>query len=237
MNENLIFDIGMHTGVDTEYYLDLGYSVVALEANPSLVEAAKIKFRSSLSSGRLSIENVGINNKHGEFSFYVNKFDEWSSFNESLGTRGGEYTIMPIRCVRLGDLLSKYGMPFFLKIDVEGVDELVVRDLMLTEARPKYVSLEDAGIECLIALYESGVRQFKFLNQPEAHKQLRLDRSGRPLDPPRPFGVSSSGPFGDNLPGPWLDVHQAFQRYSTNIRPPGQAPIDGWWDIHGCYET
>jgi hypothetical protein len=30
----LVFDLGMHRGLDTRFYLDKGFSVVALEANP-----------------------------------------------------------------------------------------------------------------------------------------------------------------------------------------------------------
>ena len=35
--KNLIFDIGMHIGQDTEFYLKKGFCVVAVEANPKLV--------------------------------------------------------------------------------------------------------------------------------------------------------------------------------------------------------
>jgi hypothetical protein len=36
MNQALVFDIGLHNGDDTSYYLDLGYRVVGVEANPLL---------------------------------------------------------------------------------------------------------------------------------------------------------------------------------------------------------
>jgi len=32
--DNLVYDVGMHTGQDTAYYLFKGYDVVAIEANP-----------------------------------------------------------------------------------------------------------------------------------------------------------------------------------------------------------
>jgi hypothetical protein len=41
MRENLIFDIGMHVGEDTRYYLNTGFDVIAIEANPFLVEKSK----------------------------------------------------------------------------------------------------------------------------------------------------------------------------------------------------
>jgi FkbM family methyltransferase len=232
MINDLVFDIGMHAGVDTEYYLDLGYRVVGIEANPILAEVCKSKFQEAIAGERLFIENIGIHNEVGSLVFYVNKCDEWSSFNQCLGTRGGDYGTIKVNCLTLSYFVEKYGMPFFMKIDVEGVDEFVVRDLSKMNSRPAYISVEDAGIQCLIALYESGVRKFKFTNQPDAQKLQRpMVRSG-----PRLFGVSSSGPFGSDLPGEWMDTHSAFKYYVDNVRQPGHPPINGWWDIHGRYD-
>jgi hypothetical protein len=35
---NLIFDMGLHKGEDTDFYLRKGFDVVAFEANPFLIE-------------------------------------------------------------------------------------------------------------------------------------------------------------------------------------------------------
>lgn len=48
---NLIIDVGMHNGQDTAFYLAKGFDVVALEANPVLVDAARIRFASEIESG------------------------------------------------------------------------------------------------------------------------------------------------------------------------------------------
>jgi hypothetical protein len=34
INASTVFDVGLHTGQDTAYYLSLGHRVVAVEANP-----------------------------------------------------------------------------------------------------------------------------------------------------------------------------------------------------------
>ena len=39
--ERLIFDIGMYDGSDTRYYLNEGFRVLAIEANPVLVKRAR----------------------------------------------------------------------------------------------------------------------------------------------------------------------------------------------------
>ena len=54
MQNDLIYDIGMHKGEDTDFYLRKGFSVVAIEANPDLCKECTQKFRRARDSGRLT---------------------------------------------------------------------------------------------------------------------------------------------------------------------------------------
>ena len=65
MDTKLIFDIGMHHGLDTEFYLLKGFRVVAVEANPLLVRNAQERFANYLRSEQLVIVNLGIMNNPG----------------------------------------------------------------------------------------------------------------------------------------------------------------------------
>jgi hypothetical protein len=127
-------------------------------------------------------------------------------------------------------------MPYYLKIDVEGLDAAVLRDLTRCPTRPTYVSVEDGGIDSLVALYEVGVRKFKFINQLAIRNYLLPMPALERRTVKHKFGVGSSGPFGRELPGEWLPPDVAFKTYGESVRPPGQPPIDGWWDIHGWYD-
>ena len=40
---DLIYDVGMHKGEDTELYLKKGFRVIAFEADPDLVASARTK--------------------------------------------------------------------------------------------------------------------------------------------------------------------------------------------------
>lgn len=238
MNDpRLVFDIGMHNGTDTRYYLRKGYRVVAVEANPALARAAAVAFAAEIAAGMLTIENVGIAEARGVKTFYVNlDVDEWSSFDRGLGTRQGtRYEEIEVPTQPLDHLVGRYGMPHFLKVDVEGFDPLVVRQLRRTSARPRYVSLEDSGIDALVALYEVGVREFKFSNQLGGRDTPCRVRTVDGVEFEQTFGVASSGLFGEDLPGPWLDPAHAFEAYVRSVRPPGEKPIGGWWDIHGRF--
>ena len=54
-DKNLIFDVGLHRGEDTEFYLKKGFRVVAFEANPELVALCSQKFMPFMNQGQLNI--------------------------------------------------------------------------------------------------------------------------------------------------------------------------------------
>ena len=134
-------------------------------------------------------------------------------------------------CRRLDYLIGKYGMPYYLKIDVEGLDAAIARDLTRWAIRPTYASVEDDGIDCLIALYETGARQFKFINQVAIRDYAppKVALEGRSVE--HSFGVGSSGPFGRELPGEWLEPASAFQFYTHSVpaaRPGSDRRLVGY---------
>jgi hypothetical protein len=48
--------VGMHKGEDVAYYLHKGYSVLAIEADPQLVEKAKQQFDHCIEAGKSVID-------------------------------------------------------------------------------------------------------------------------------------------------------------------------------------
>ena len=52
---NLIFDMGLHKGEDTDFYLRKGFDVVAFEADPLLIKFCKLRFADYIDKGRLQI--------------------------------------------------------------------------------------------------------------------------------------------------------------------------------------
>ena len=65
---NLIYDIGMNNGDDTAYYLQRGFRVIAVEANPALVSQAIQRFEREVAEDRLVVLNVGIAEQPGNFA-------------------------------------------------------------------------------------------------------------------------------------------------------------------------
>ena len=52
---DLIYDVGMHKGEDTDFYLRKGFRVVAFEADPDLTGYCRKRFKEFLDSGQLKI--------------------------------------------------------------------------------------------------------------------------------------------------------------------------------------
>ena len=55
MQEDLIYDVGLHKGEDTEFYLRKGFRVVAIEALPALCDIARQRLHEYVDSGHLNI--------------------------------------------------------------------------------------------------------------------------------------------------------------------------------------
>ena len=164
---DLVFDIGLWNGDDTSYYLAKGYRVVAVDANPTMCEAARKRFSQEISTGQLTIRNVGIAETQGELDFWVCSDTEWSSFDPAMATRQGkEATSIKVKTVPFRQLLEEEGVPYFLKIDIEGSDSLCIRELAATGSRPAYLSFECSYDGDDIDLLKSlGYNSFKCIRQ------------------------------------------------------------------------
>lgn len=205
-SSDLIFDVGMCEGDDTEYYLSKGFRVLAIEANPYLCLLNSVKFAEHIENGRLSIQNYGVSDEFERIPFYISPKSDWSSFNESYATRAGETEVIEVECVTLPWLFSKYGTPYYCKIDIEGYDAKVLRTLQNSKSLPKFVSVEATVGSFSSILEPLGYRNFKLVNQV-------FISTIPPQDPPLEGNISDvkiipgkhSGQFGEETYGKWLN--------------------------------
>jgi FkbM family methyltransferase len=233
-NENLIFDVGMHIGQDTEFYLAKGFNVVAIEANPLLAQAAEQRFATYIQDRRLTVLNVGIAAQEGEFTFYVNEMNSaWSSFVKSIGDRGGAFHEIPVQCLPLEQIMSIYGVPYYLKVDIEGLDFQAIKSLYACKGRPLYVSVENGNGGLLDCLVDLGYDYFKFVNQAN-NPHLHLPNPAREGNFVEfSFSSGASGPFGEETPGEWQSQEQVAIAINDYWTMPDRDPIiHGWFDLH-----
>jgi FkbM family methyltransferase len=255
MEKKLVFDIGMHIGQDTINYLKEGFKVIAIEANPILTERNAHRFKKHINDGSLIMLNVGISDKEGVLPFYINKrTSEWSSFDFNIGSRNNTpYEVKNIPCVTTASLFEKYGMPYYLKIDIEGLDYLCVNDLPNTDGpqNVKYVSCEATNVSLIETLYKKGYTKFKLIHQSYNFNPINLKLERNPLFTKFLFlytGIrlkirrfirlrypySSSGPIPEKTKGEWLSYEKTRQLYLDFEKISAQAN-KSWFDFHATY--
>jgi FkbM family methyltransferase len=236
---DLVFDIGVNHGEDSDHYLAKGFRVVGVEADPVIAERLRQGFQKQIASGQMAFEHVGLMPEPGVLPFYRNlDCDHWSSFIESYGCRNGSrFEVVDVSCVTLAHLIAKYGCPYYMKIDVEGADRLVLDQLERSAERPVFISIEEFGLASLEALGRLGYNRFSLRTQ--------LDKSwavppNPPLEgryAPREFGQRDSGLFGLEIPG-WAPLDKARKQFFREVRDETGAflPKGGeWYDIHATY--
>lgn len=228
----LIYDLGMNNGDDTDFYLKRGFDVVAVEANPELCRQAQARFSAAIAAGRLTIIKAAIGAHDGEVTFHVNLDNHhWSSTD--LGWAGRDNSAckaITVPAVSLASLYARHGVPYFMKIDVEGADMMVLEQVVANPALPVFISIEDCrfGFDYARLLSEAGYEFFQLVDQSE------IGGSGDPLSE-HIFPQGSSGLFGPDLPDLWENYPDFVETYSTTVRTLQGlrlAPRTRWWDIH-----
>lgn len=246
----------MHNGDDTANYVSLGYRVVAIDANPAMVAAAEVRFEDAIGAGKVTILNCGIHPDAVPRTFYVSDHDDWSSFEETHATMEGESAnAITVQTRRFEDVLAEHGVPHYLKVDIEVLDDVCLKALTSVPApdRPRYVSWE-AGVRTLADLQlmiELGYDRFKSIRQTDFRAALREEihpgwarvRRGirRGLGRgttggPQGFPVGSSGPFGEAADGPWHSGARTLADWRAYLSIP-RGPVGVWYDLHARLGT
>ena len=238
----LIVDLGMNDGSDTFFYLKKGFNVIALEANPELADQASRRFARFISSNTLRILKHGITDVTSDpLDFFVNHTrSEWSSFIKEIGSRGERgYSVKKIEMLPIADLFSRFGTPYYLKIDVEGYDQRIIDALNSLPYRPRFVSAEESGVKMIDSLYRLGASAFKLVDQ-TGHPSISLPNP--PLEgrfSRHYFVAGSSGPFGEETPGNWIPYKMVRELYLAKYRSEDGTWVStskGWFDIHAKFE-
>ncbi|OGS35439.1 MAG: hypothetical protein A2293_10050 [Elusimicrobia bacterium RIFOXYB2_FULL_49_7] len=168
MIPDLIYDIGFHQGEDTAYYLFRGYRVVAVEADPGWVEAGRVRFEQEIESGLLTLLHAGISDDEEIKPFWVcDTHPEWSSFDRTLASRQGSLChSVEVPCSTFGRLLKQYGVPYYLKVDIEGMEGACLRALDRKEL-PAFASVEcsQESERALVALDSNRVFGYRTISQ------------------------------------------------------------------------
>lgn len=214
----LVYDVGMHNGDDAAYALHRGHRVVAVEANPAMVEHGRKRFADAIREGRLTIVPAAVAERDGPVTLHISKaHSDWTSLDPSIAGRDdGEVEETTVEGRRFESIVEEHGLPDVLKVDIEGADGLCF-DGFRADWKPRWASVElartrMAGLATAQRLYELGYRKFRCVDQV----------SFRPLDPPsKELAREAWRPAPLRSPGGWMHwLKERLAEGPRNARTP-----------------
>ena len=116
----------------------------------------------------MTVLNACVSDRDEQRTFFVNDNDGWSSLVEPIGTRGGQFIPQEVRTTPLDELVDEFGMPDFMKIDVEGAEPQLVAALARHGAVPRLLALEIDFYhgDPITELADLGYDRFHLVRQP-----------------------------------------------------------------------
>lgn len=138
-HDGLAFDAGAHVGNRTRAFLALGARVVAIEPQPKLARVLRRIFRKAVGSGTLTVEERALGQEETEVELHLAPGNlTVATTSEKWATRAGDHpgweqvvfsASTTVRQTTLDALIARYGVPDFVKIDVEGSEDVVLAGL------------------------------------------------------------------------------------------------------------
>jgi FkbM family methyltransferase len=164
---NLVFDVGANQGEYAEVFADAGARVIAFEPNP----AFRSRLRRLAAIKTIVPEFTAVGDEEGEATLKVCSQPGFSTLDggtiqatkDSPDYRNVQWlSEVCVRVTTLDAMEKKFGMPAFVKIDVEGFESRVIRGMSFN---PRFLSFEfgarrkHIALECIANL---GLRGYRF---------------------------------------------------------------------------
>jgi len=232
-HKDLIYDVGLHRGEDTEFYLRKGFRVLAFEADPEQVKFCRNRFAEFINQGQLKIMEGAITNVataepgRQKVSFYKNEqVSVWGTLCPELVERnekaGARSRMIEVYAIDFEDAIKQHGIPHYMKVDIEGSDMVCLRTLRRFRERPDYISIESDKTSFSKIRHEINVLGALGYDSFQAIEQSGISVSQSPPFPPREgtytaqsFDLGSSGLFGAELEDKWKSRNGILWLYSA----------------------
>lgn len=251
-----IFDIGVGSGLDTYFYLNKGFKVVAVEADPIQTNVLSSKFADQIQDNTLTLVNaVASDTVDQVVSFYKDKtFQPSSTAISSYIKSSHTHDKVDGLTINYNELINRYGVPYYCKIDIESSDLVFLKSIESLQL-PTYISAEANTIDIIEQMHKLGYQKFKLINQYygftlqmhyEYYAKFDVDNKdfvceGNPFTGKLPTWLNEhnllewSGLFGTELPGKWVSYAEIKQMYTLIRQMTNKLPAHvmvGWFDCH-----
>lgn len=127
---SLVFDVGANLGQKSDIFLAAGFRTIVIEPNLRCQHSLELQFKNN---PRATIVRKAVGAAMGASVLYADGSDAAGSllpgWNQKLyaGTRRIEE--QPVEMTTLDNLIDEFGSPDYIKIDVEGFEQEVLRGL------------------------------------------------------------------------------------------------------------
>lgn len=212
--EDLCFDVGANVGYYTDLFLRLGATVVAIEPQNENMQILQKKFGDNR---KVKLIGKGLDERGGQRELLIcdtssdtsSMSQKWISVVRESGRllKNTWDRTQQVDVTTLDLLIQEYGVPAFMKIDVEGFEFNVLKglsvpiDLISFEFTPEYL---EPTHRCISYLNELGKVKFNYSIDPRGFA-LSDWVSGEDI------AIHLSKLFIYNYPGPNGDIYAKFQ--------------------------
>ncbi|MGB0403676.1 MAG: FkbM family methyltransferase [Salibacteraceae bacterium] len=129
---DVCFDIGANLGSRTKIFINLGAKPVVVEPHPLCALELRKKFEEN---HNVSLVQVGLSDHIGKEIFNVSSISDVSTFSEDfIKAYSGQKLVdwneqITVDVTTLDQLIQQYGIPKFMKLDIEGYESKALMKL------------------------------------------------------------------------------------------------------------
>lgn len=189
-SDALIFDIGANIGEYTAAFLSIGArQVVAVEPQPELCAFLLEAFPATVEEGRLTIRCVALGERDGTMILNISGNENrcmstlsplFLEISERNGDNWTNKSTAEVPVTTLDTLISEFGIPDYLKIDVEGFDLEVLKGLgtpvpFLSFEFNTQSGLIDISSLCISKMSSMGMYEFNYQAEAPGKTAIQLD--------------------------------------------------------------
>jgi FkbM family methyltransferase len=157
---DLVFDVGANVGIYSEIFTELGARVIAIEPNPTCLALLR---RLAGIRKKVTVEASAVGDTRGKIILQLCDNSQLSTANlqwrkhvqhSPLHSSCSWLGELEVELTTLDDLAQKYGIPKFVKIDIEGFDDRAMNAMTFS---PEALTFEfnrllpDVAMRCLQA--------------------------------------------------------------------------------------
>lgn len=233
--DNLIIDVGMSEGNDTDFYLKKGFRVIGIEADPETFSKLKMRFSDEIKNEQLKLINRAAYSQSNTFLPFLIS-DQSQGHSRLVENKAPESCgkIVDVQTISWPDVLNLSGCPYYCKIDIKGAECSFLESMEGHQVIPQYISAECHKFAVIEALYKVGYRKFRLMQQAthNAFAPPNPAKEGRYLE--NYNFMHASGYFGKELYGAhWLDFQNIAVAFNTVERLASFEAIPHiWFDCH-----